>query len=59
VNSDCTGTATDTTAGINFNIVTVGGGTEVFGIQTGGAFTDTFDAKKQQTNNTKNTKPPL
>lgn len=47
VNSDCTGTATDATVGIHFNLVTVGGGSEVFGVQTDPGFTDTFDAKKQ------------
>ena len=47
VNSDCTGTLTDATIGIHFNIVTVGGGGEVFGIQTDAGSTDTFDAKKQ------------
>ena len=47
VNSDCTGTLTDSTIGIHFNIVTVGGGAEVFGIQTDPGNTDTFDAKKQ------------
>ena len=47
VNSDCTGTTTDSTIGIHFNIVTVGGGAEVFGIQTDPGNTDTFDAKKQ------------
>jgi hypothetical protein len=47
VNSDCTGTTTNTTLGLHFNIVTVGGGAEVFGIQTDEGFTATFDAKKQ------------
>ena len=47
VNSDCTGTLTDASAGIHFNIVTVGGGAEVFAIQTDAGATDTFDAKKQ------------
>ncbi len=47
VNSDCTGTLSDSTIGIHFNIVTVGGGSEVFGIQTDPGNTDTFDAKKQ------------
>ena len=47
VNSDCTGTATDTTINVHFNIVTVGGGSEIFGIETDAGFTDTFDAKKQ------------
>ena len=47
VNSDCTGTTTDTTIGVHFNIATVGGGAEVFGIETDEGFTATFDAKKQ------------
>jgi hypothetical protein len=47
VNSDCTGTTTDATIDVHFNIVTVGGGAEVFGIETDEGFTATFDAKKQ------------
>src|SRR2546425_10304120 len=47
VNSDCTGTTTDTTIDAHFNIVTVGGGAEVFAIETDEGFTATFDAKKQ------------
>jgi hypothetical protein len=47
VNSDCTGTLTDVGGGIHFNIVTVGGGAEVFAIETDEGFTATFDAKKQ------------
>jgi hypothetical protein len=47
VNSDCTGTLTDASIDAHFNIVTVGGGAEVFGIQTDLGTTDTFDAKKQ------------
>ena len=47
VNSDCTGTLTDATGGIHFNLVTVGGGAEVFAIETDEGFTATFDAKKQ------------
>lgn len=47
VNSDCTGTTTDPTNGTHFNIVTVGGGAEVFGIETDEGFTVTFVAKKQ------------
>jgi hypothetical protein len=47
VNSDCTGTITDASINIHFNIVTVGGGAEVFGIITDAGFTDTLDAKKQ------------
>jgi hypothetical protein len=47
VNSDCSGTLTDTTINIHANIAVVGGGTEVFGIITDRGFTDTFDVKKQ------------
>lgn len=47
VNSDCTGALTDTTQGVHWNIVTVGGGAELFAIQTDASFTDTFVAKKQ------------
>lgn len=47
VNSDCTGTFTDTTINVHFNLETVGGGSEIFGIETDAGFTDTFDAKKQ------------
>jgi hypothetical protein len=47
VNSDCTGTLTDTTQGLHWNIVTVGGGAELFAIQTDASFTDTLEAKKQ------------
>ena len=47
VNSDCTGTLTDPSADVHFNLATVGGGTEFFAIQTDEGSTDTFDAKKQ------------
>jgi hypothetical protein len=47
VNSDCTGTATDDTAGIHFDIVTVDGGKEFLGIQTDIGTTATIDGKKQ------------
>ena len=47
LNSDCTGTLTDATADLHFNIVSAGGGAEIFGIQTDPATTDTFEAKKQ------------
>lgn len=47
VNSDCTGTFTDATIDVHYNIVTVGGGAELFGIETDAGFTDTLDAKKQ------------
>ena len=47
VNSDCTGSISLTDIGVNFNTVIIGGGTEVFGIETPPSFTGTFDAKKQ------------
>jgi len=47
VNSDCTGTTTDTTAGIHFNFEIAGGGAEILAIQTDPGNTATFDAKKQ------------
>jgi len=47
LNSDCTGTVSDATIGIHFNVATASGGAEVFGIQTDPGNTDTFDAKKQ------------
>ncbi len=50
VNSDCTGSISFTTgdaAGLIFNMVIIGGGTKVFGINTFPSFTETFDAKKQ------------
>lgn len=50
VNSDCTGSISLTSgsiAGITFNMVAIGGGTEVFGIITSPGNTQTFDAKKQ------------
>jgi hypothetical protein len=49
VNSDCTGAITYTAGGHtpNFNMVIIGGGKEIFGIETTPGFTGTFDAKKQ------------
>jgi len=47
VNSDCTGTITIEDFGLHFYIVTVGGGAELFGIQTDIGSTTTVDAKKQ------------
>jgi len=50
VNSDCTGSISFTTgdaAGINENLVIIGGGTEFFGIVTSPTFTVTLDGKKQ------------
>ena len=46
VNSDCTGSISFPTV-VDFNIVVIGGGAEVFGIETTPSFTGTFDAKKQ------------
>ena len=46
VGSDCTGSMSFTT-GITFNIVIVGGGTEIFGICTTPSNIATFDAKKE------------
>ena len=47
VNSDCTGTVTIEDFGLHFNIVTVGGGAELFAIQTETGTTNIVDAKKQ------------
>jgi len=47
VNSDCTGSLTDATIDLHSNLAMVGGGAEVFGIQTDPGETNTFDAKKQ------------
>jgi hypothetical protein len=50
VNSDCTGSVSFTTgdaAGLTFNIIIIGGGTEIFGIHTSPGITGAFDAKKQ------------
>jgi len=50
VNSDCTGSITGTSggaAGITFDIVIIGGGTEVFGINTTPFVIATADLKKQ------------
>ena len=46
VNSDCTGTFTDATIDVHFNIATGSSGAEVFGIQTDEGNTDTFDGKR-------------
>jgi hypothetical protein len=46
VNSDCTGSTTVQGAP-NSNFVILGGGTEIFGIETTPSFTGSFDAKKQ------------
>ena len=45
VNSDCTGTLTDETAGVHFAIVILDGGKEGFGIQTDIGTATTLDAK--------------
>ncbi len=50
VNSNCTGSVSFTTgdlSGINFNIVIIGSGTELFGILTNSGLTQTGDGKKQ------------
>lgn len=47
VNSDCTGTVMVEDFGQHLYIVTVGGGKEFFGIETGIGATNTIDGKKQ------------
>jgi hypothetical protein len=50
VNPDCTGSMSFTTgpgAGVTFNMVIIGRGAELFGINTSAGFTSSFDAKKQ------------
>ena len=47
VNSDCTGTIAIEDFGLHFYMVTVGGGAEVFAIQTEIGTTNIVDAKKQ------------
>jgi hypothetical protein len=50
VNPDCTGSLSFTTgpgAGVTFNMVIIGRGAELFGINTSAGFTSSFDAKKQ------------
>ena len=47
VNADCTGSFTDATGGVHFNLVIVGGGTKVFAIDTDDGLTAIVDAKKQ------------
>jgi hypothetical protein len=50
VNPDCTGSISITTgpgAGVTFNTVIIGGGAELFGINTSAGFTSSVDAKKQ------------
>jgi len=51
VNSDCTGSISITTgpgAGATFNIVIIGGGAEIFAINTAAGFTSRIDAKKMR-----------
>jgi hypothetical protein len=50
VNSDCTGSISFTTgdaAGLTFNMVIIGGGTEIFAIHTTPGITGALDGKKQ------------
>ena len=48
VNSDCTGAISFTgDIPINFDMVVIGGGIEIFGLPTSPGLTQTFDAKKQ------------
>jgi hypothetical protein len=50
VNPDCTGSISITAgpgAGVTFNIVIIGHGAELFGINTSAGFTSSVDAKKQ------------
>ena len=50
VNPDCTGSISFTTgpgAGVTFNMVIIGRGAELFGINTSAGFTSSLDAKKQ------------
>jgi len=47
VNSDCTGTIAIEDFGLHFYMVTVGGGAELFAIQTETGTTNIVDAKKQ------------
>ncbi len=47
VNDDCTGSFTDATAAVHFNMVIIGGGTEIFAIDTDDGLTTILDGKKQ------------
>ena len=47
VNSDCTGTITDETAGTHFATVILSGGTELFAVQTDVGTAAILDARKQ------------
>jgi hypothetical protein len=47
VNSDCTGSFTDSTAGLDFNIVIVNGGAELFAIQSDTGYVSLLQAKMQ------------
>ena len=47
VNSDCTGSFTDSTAGIDFNFVIVNGGAELFAVQSDTGYVSLLKAKMQ------------
>ena len=47
VNSDCTGSFTDSTAGLDFNFVIVNGGAELFAIQSDTGYVSLLQAKVQ------------
>jgi hypothetical protein len=47
VNSDCTGSFTDTTAGFDFNMVIVNAGTELSAIQSDTGYVSLLQAKAQ------------
>lgn len=47
VNSDCTGSFSDTTAGLDFNMVIVNGGAELFAIQSDTGYVSLLQAKAQ------------
>ena len=47
LNSDCTGTLTDATAGMHFATVVLNGGTELFGVQADAGTAAILDIKKQ------------
>jgi len=47
VNLDCTGSFTDSTAGLDFNIVIVNGGAELFAIQSDTGYVSLLQVKMQ------------
>ena len=47
VNSDCTGSLTDTTVGAQFSFAIAGGGAEILAIETNPGHTASLDAKRQ------------